>query len=78
MIMNLMDRIRKREKIVIPVTKISAGRVVYESQNLQKVEAKIEIENGAIVILELTPPQTEQLLQELYSSAKAINPYFKL
>lgn len=51
---------------------IRGARAVYESEEIQRVELKLETELGDKVILEMTPAQCHRLIMDLTNAYESI------
>ena len=58
----------------LKVKSIRGARAVYESEEIQRVELKLETEWGDKVILEMTPAQCHRLVTDLTNAYEAIFP----
>ena len=76
--MTLRERLNRKEKIVLTVKDTKTSRVVYESEDIQRVEVTLILPTGETLILELTPKQTYKLGMDLAVAYRTINPEFKI
>jgi len=58
----------------LKVKSIRGSRAVYESEEIQRVELKLETELGDKVTLEMTPQQCHRLVTDLTNAYEAIFP----
>lgn len=76
--MGLLERLKRKEKIVLAVKETKTSRIVYESEDIQRVEVSLILPTGETIILELTPKQTFKLGMDLAVAYRTINPEFKI
>lgn len=69
-----MRKLFGRSKEVFPVSRIVATRALYVSDEIQRIEMKIELEIGETILVDMTPKQGHTLIRQLESSYNAIHP----
>lgn len=68
----------RKTKIHVAAKKISAARVIYESQEVQRVEVRIELPEKEILVLELTAMQTKDIATQLVACLQAMGYDFRV
>lgn len=63
-----------RGKDSLKVKSLRGSRAVYESEEIQRVELKLETGLGDKVILEMTPAQCHRLIMDLTNAYESIFP----
>lgn len=65
---------RRKKELPMVAKKINAARALYISEDIQRIEMKIDTSLGEKVIIELTAKQCFDLMGELAAAYNAINP----
>ena len=73
----LLDRLRGEQPVVISAQSVEAARVFYEAEGMNRIEARIVLPQGEVMILELTPDQVYKLVMELAACYRAIRPHIR-
>lgn len=64
----------KNTPIAYRVREVIASRALYESEEIQRVEVKLELETGDKLTIELLPRQAHKLIVQMTSAYEAIHP----
>lgn len=76
--MKLLGRLARGEKIVTPVAEATAARVIYEAEELHRIEVTLKLPERGTLVLELRPQQAKQLATHLVAAYRAIGYEFKI
>lgn len=69
-----MRKLFGRKSEVFPVKKVLAARALYVSDEIQRIEMALELENGETIRVDMTPRKGYQLIVTLESAYNAIHP----
>lgn len=69
-----MRRLFGRKSETFPVKRIRGSRAMYVTDEIQRVELKIELENGETIRVDMTPKQCHELVYSLTAAYDAIHP----
>lgn len=69
-----MRKLFGKPKEVFPVKKIRAARMMFLSDEIQRVQITMDLENGERVCVDMPPPMAYKLIVELESAYSTIHP----
>lgn len=69
-----MRKLFGRKSEVFPVKRVRAARAMYVSDEIQRIEMTLELENGETIRVDMTPRKGYELIVTLESAYNAIHP----
>ena len=69
-----MRKLFGRSAEVFPVKRIRAARALYVSDEIQRIEVTMELENGETIRVDMTPKKAHEFIVTLESAYNAIHP----